>query len=63
MDPLVRTQFHYILTLHKKIRILARVEVKYTEVSSDNLCLLVQHKLRGLDDGLLRDLSGHFEAL
>ena len=63
MNPLVWTQFHNILSLDKKICILARVEVKDTKMRSDNLCLLVKHKLRGLDDGLLRDLSRHFEAL
>ena len=32
-------------------------------MGSNNLCLLVKHKLRGLDDSLLRDLPRHFEAL
>jgi hypothetical protein len=32
-------------------------------MGSNNLCLLVQHKLRGLDYSLVRDLSRHFEAL
>ena len=60
MYPLVWAQFHNILTLDKEICILARVEVKYTKVGSNNLCLLVKHKLRGLNNGILRDLSRYF---
>ena len=63
MYPLVWAKFHNILSLDKEISILPRAEVKYTEVCSDNLSLLVQHKLRGLDDYIMRYLSRHFESL